>query len=176
VRVPDRFVFVVMGVSGSGKTTIGEKLAERLGWEYAEADEFHPAANVEKMAAGIPLSDEDRWPWLQKIAARIDARIAARAPAVVTCSALKRSYRDVLRRREVQIVHLDGTYELIAARLAARRGHFFRPELLASQFAALEPPAPDEGAIVVSIDDDPDAIVDRILADAGNPLASSPGP
>jgi gluconokinase len=160
---------VVMGVSGSGKTTVGAMLAERLGRPYAEADSFHPEANVAKMAAGHPLDDDDRRPWLAAIAAWIDQRIARGEPAVVTCSALKRTYRDVLRRPEVQFVYLDGSPALIAQRLAARKGHYFRAELLASQFADLEPPAPDEGVIAVSIDPPPAAIVDAILRAIGAP-------
>jgi gluconokinase len=164
---------VVMGVSGSGKTTVGAMLAERLGRPYAEADRFHPEANVAKMAAGHPLDDEDRRPWLAAIAAWIDERIARREPAVVTCSALKRQYRDVLRRPEVQFVYLEGSPELIAKRLAARHGHFFRAELLASQFADLEPPAADEAVVTVSIDAPPAAIVDAILQAMGHAAQGS---
>jgi gluconokinase len=158
---------VVMGVSGSGKTTVGALLAERLGRPYAEADGFHPEANVAKMAAGHPLDDEDRRPWLAAIAAWLDERIARREAAVVTCSALKRKYRDVLRRPEVQFVYLHGSQELIAQRLAARTRHFFKQALLASQFADLEPPAPDEAAVTVSIDAPPAAIVEAILRAIG---------
>jgi gluconokinase len=164
--IPARFVMVVMGVSGSGKTTVGKLLAGRLGWQYAEADDFHSPANVAKMAAGHPLTDDDRWPWLRAIGAWIDAHIAKREPGVVTCSALKRKYRDILRRPEVRIVYLQGSHELIAARLSARKGHFFKPDLLASQFADLEEPAPDEDALVVSIDADPAVVVERIAAGA----------
>jgi gluconokinase len=162
--VPDRIVFVVMGVSGSGKTTVGAMLAGRLGWDYAEADAFHSEANLAKMASGQPLDDADRWPWLAAIARWIDARIARGAPGVVTCSALKRAYRDVLRRPQVQIVHLAGAQQLIARRLAARHGHFFPPAMLASQFAALEPPTADEGVIEIRVDLPPSEIVDAILA------------
>jgi len=165
IQRPARFVMVVMGVSGSGKTTIGKLLAGRLGWQYAEADDFHSPANVAKMAAGHPLTDEDRWPWLRAIAAWIDEHIAEHKPGVVTCSALKRKYRDTLRRPEVQIVYLQGSQELIAARMSARKGHFFKPELLASQFADLEEPTPDEHVLVVSIDAEPEAVVDHILAE-----------
>jgi gluconokinase len=163
----DRFVLVLMGVSGSGKTTVGALLAGRLGWPYAEADAFHPQANVAKMAAGHPLTDEDRWPWLQAIGAWIDGQIARREPGVVTCSALKRKYRDVLRRPEVQFVYLEGTIDLIGRRLAARQGHFFRAEMLASQFADLEPPVPDEGVVSVPIAGTPAEIVDAILVAMG---------
>lgn len=139
-------VVLVMGVSGSGKTTVGTLLAERLGWAYAEADSFHPAANVAKMHAGQPLTDADRLPWLDAIGAFIDRTSAQGAPAVVTCSALKRSYRARLRagRPNVAVIYLDADVETVRARLAGREGHFFPPELLASQFRDLEVPAADE--------------------------------
>jgi gluconokinase len=156
-------IVLVMGVSGSGKTTVGTLLAQRLGWPYAEADGFHPAANIAKMAAGHPLTDADRMPWLHAIAAWIDQRIAAGGGGVVSCSALKRAYRDMLRRPEVRFVYLKGSHQLIAARLAARHGHFFQPELLDSQFAALEEPGPDEDVLTVPIGDTPAGIVDRIV-------------
>jgi gluconokinase len=160
-------VLVVMGVSGSGKTTIGALLAGKLGWAYAEADDFHSPANVAKMAAGHPLTDEDRWPWLQAIGAWIDGQLARGAPGVVTCSALKRAYRDVLRRPGVTLVYLHGSRELIAERMAARHGHFFTPALLDSQFATLEEPAPDEGVVTVPIDGTPAEIADAIVAATG---------
>lgn len=156
---------VVMGVAGSGKTTIGEKLAERLGWPYQDADKFHPAANVQKMSAGHPLTDEDRWPWLRAIADEID-RVCSRAGHVVIgCSALKRAYRDVLvhDRDDVRIVYLDGSQELIARRLKARKGHFMPPALLDSQFSTLQPPGPDEHPVTVSIDASVEAIVGAIM-------------
>jgi gluconokinase len=153
-----------MGVAGSGKTTIGEKLAERLGWPFEDGDRFHPKANVEKMSAGHPLTDEDRWPWLQAIADEIDRVGKQAAHVVIGCSALKRSYRDVLvhGRDDVRIVYLDGTQELIARRLAARKGHFMPPSLLESQFRTLEVPGPDEHAITVSIDVSVEQIVSNI--------------
>jgi gluconokinase len=162
----DRSVILLMGVSGSGKTTVGALLARQLGWKYAEADSFHPPANIEKMAAGHPLDDEDRRPWLAAIATWIDATIAAGEPAVVTCSALKRAYRDQLGagRPQVQMVYLKGDRDLIAARLAARQGHFFTAAMLDSQFADLEEPTADEGALVVSIAGTPKKIVEDILA------------
>ena len=165
--MPNRLVFVVMGVSGSGKTTVGAMLAGRLGWDYAEADAFHSEANLAKMASGHSLDDADRWPWLAAIVRWIDDRIARGVPGVVTCSALKRAYRDILRRPQVQIVYLAGAQELIARRLAARHGHFFPPAMLASQFAALEPPAADEGVIEIGIDRTPAEIVDAIIAATG---------
>jgi gluconokinase len=172
----DRSIILVMGVSGSGKTTVGALLAGQLGWPYAEADSFHPAANIEKMAAGIPLTDADRGPWLTAIGQWIDAEVAAGRPGVVTCSALKRVYRDQLRagRPQVQIVYLQGSRDLIATRLAARHGHFFRADMLDSQFAALEEPTPDEGALVVSIGKTPKEIVEDILARLGR--GPAPGP
>ena len=160
-------VLVVMGVSGSGKTTVGSLLAGRLGWRYAEADDFHSEANVAKMAAGHPLTDDDRWPWLAAIAAWIDERIATREPGGVTCSALKRSYRNILHRPEVEFVYLEGSPELIARRLAARHGHFFKADMLASQFADLEPPAPDEPVVTVPIDGSPEQIAAAIVAATG---------
>ena len=151
----------MMGVSGSGKTTIARGVAERLGWEVVEGDDFHPPANVAKMSAGIPLQDEDRWPWLAAIAARIDVLRAAGRSAVIACSALKRSYRAVLigERKDVVLVYLQGTQALIAARVAARKGHFMPPGLLDSQFAALEEPGPDEHPITVSVAPAPAEIV-----------------
>jgi gluconokinase len=156
-----------MGVSGSGKTTVGALLAGRLHWPYAEADDFHPPANVAKMAAGHPLTDDDRWPWLHAIGAWIDERIARGEPGVVTCSALKRKYRDVLRRPEVAVVYLKGDHDLIAQRLAARHGHFFKPALLDSQFADLEEPTPEEHVVTVQIGGTPSEIVDDIVAATG---------
>jgi gluconokinase len=161
----DPTIIVVMGVSGSGKSTVGALLAGELHWPYAEADDFHPHINIEKMAAGHPLTDEDRLPWLAAIGAWIDEQIAAGKSAVVSCSALRRSYRDRLRagRPQIRVVYLRGDRELIAARLAARHGHFFHAEMLDSQFAALEEPTPDEHALVVSIGGTPQQIVRQIL-------------
>jgi gluconokinase len=158
------FAVVVMGVSGSGKSTIAEHLAARLGWRYVDGDLFHPPSNVAKMSAGHPLSDEDRWPWLRAIAAEIDELLAAGISSVVACSALKRVYRDILvhGRDDIRIVMLDGTKELIAKRLAARKGHFMPPGLLDSQFRTLEPPQPSERPVTVSIDAPVDSIVDDI--------------
>ena len=163
---------VVMGVAGSGKTTVGEKLAERLGWPYEDGDRFHPRANVEKMSAGHPLTDEDRWPWLQAIAGEIDRVCRRGGHVVIACSALKRAYRDVLvhGRDDVRIVYLDGTQELIAGRLKARKGHFMPPALLESQFKALQRPSPDEHAVTVSIDAPVEAIVDDLMRKLGPDL------
>lgn len=156
---------MVTGVSGSGKTTIGPLLAGTLHWTYAEADDFHQRANVDRMAAGHPLTDEDRLPWLAAIGRWIDERRAAGEPGVVSCSGLKCAYRDVLRRGrpEVQVIFLDGGRELIERRLVARHGHFMKASMLDSQFADLERPAPDEHAITVSIDATAAEIVDTIL-------------
>jgi gluconokinase len=163
---------VLMGVAGSGKTTIGEKLAERLGWPYEDADKYHPKANVEKMSAGHPLTDEDRWPWLQAIADEIDRVCKQKGQLVIGCSALKRAYRDVLvhGRDDVRIVYLDGTRELIARRLKARKGHFMPPALLDSQFSTLQPPGPDEHPVTVSIDAPVETIVDDIMRKLGSDL------
>jgi gluconokinase len=155
-----------MGVSGSGKSTIANHLAKRLGWRYEDGDRFHPPANVAKMSAGHPLTDEDRWPWLKAIADEIDRLAASGEHAVIACSALKRAYRDILvhGREDVRIVFLQGTQELIAERLAARKGHFMPPGLLASQFRTLEPPDVGERPITVSIDASVEAIVDDIVS------------
>jgi carbohydrate kinase (thermoresistant glucokinase family) len=170
----DARVAVVMGVSGVGKTTIGEALAHRLGWRFADADTFHPPENVAKMQAGHPLDDNDRAPWLAAIAARIDAWRAGGECGVVTCSALKRRYRDTIigQRPDVPLVYLDGGRELIAARLAKRHGHFMPPGLLDSQFEALEPPGPDENPIIVSVDLPAAAIVDMLVMALSRPNAT----
>jgi carbohydrate kinase (thermoresistant glucokinase family) len=159
-------VIIVMGVSGSGKSTIGALLANRLQWDYQDADWFHPAANVDKMHNGIPLTDEDRWPWLRAIAAWIDDARGAGRHAVIACSALKRRYRDILigERSDVRLVYLKGTESLIARRIATRHEHFMPPSLLQSQLAALEEPGADEKTIVVSIEPPPQEIVARILS------------
>ncbi|MGE0285326.1 MAG: gluconokinase [Bradyrhizobium sp.] len=156
---------IVMGVSGAGKSTIAEALAGRLGWRCEDGDRFHPETNVAKMSAGEPLTDEDRWPWLKAIADEIDRLCGKQQRAVFACSALRRAYRDVLvhGRDDVRIVFLDGTKELIAGRLAARKGHFMPPGLLDSQFETLERPAPAEGAVTVSIDATVAAIADDIV-------------
>lgn len=158
-------VILLMGVSGSGKSTIGAALAQKLGWPYADADEFHPPANVAKMRSGEPLTDDDRWPWLKAIAAHIDETRAEGRHAIVSCSALKRVYRDILigARDDVRLVLLDGTKEEIFARMSARKDHFMPLALLDSQFATLERPGEDERAIAVSIDGTPEEIATAIL-------------
>jgi gluconokinase len=154
-------VTVLMGVSGSGKTTIGKLLAEKLGTEFAEGDAYHPPANVEKMRRGIPLDDADRWPWLEILSREIDCWLAAGTDVVLACSALRQSYRDVLAngRPEVRFVFLKGDQQLIRARLDRRQGHYMPPSLLASQIATLEEP---EGAITVDVAGTPEAIVAEI--------------
>ena len=163
---------IVMGVSGSGKSTIAGKLAERLGFSCEDGDRFHPPSNVAKMSAGHPLTDEDRWPWLRAIAREIDRVCAAGGHVVIACSALKRAYRDILvhGRNEVRIIYLSGTQDLIAGRLAQRKNHFMPPGLLDSQFKILEPPEPAENAVTVSID----ASVDEIVGDIVRQLRPRP--
>jgi gluconokinase len=162
-------VLVLMGVSGCGKTTVAEILTERLGWAYEEGDTLHPQANVEKMAAGHPLDDADRVPWLEKVADWIEGRLGADENGVITCSALKRAYREVLNRRGhgVEFVHLAGTKALIAERLASRKGHFMPPGLLDSQFEALEEPDADEPAVRVDITPAPHVIAQNIIDKLG---------
>jgi len=146
-----------MGVTGSGKSTAGRKLAESLGWEYFDADDFHSAANVAKMKNGVPLNDEDRKPWLESLRRLIQERLADDQPAVLACSALKENYRDVLIVDErVKLVYLKGDYDLIKARLSARSNHYMNPALLESQFQTLEEPT---GAFCVDIQSTPDQIV-----------------
>lgn len=146
-------VLIVMGVAGCGKTTVGLGIAEHLGWNFQEGDALHPAANVAKMAGGTPLDDADRWPWLAIIAQTIDGWRAQGASGVVTCSALKRRYRDILigDRADVRLMYLRGSRALIGERLGARKGHFMPPALLDSQFAALEEPGADERPIVLDV-------------------------
>lgn len=160
---------VVMGVAGCGKSTIGEALAKKLGWPFRDADSFHPVANVAKMSAGTPLTDDDRWPWLEAIAAWIDDRRATGQPGIVSCSALKRAYRRVLLdgRPDVALIYLKGDHALIADRMARRRNHFMPPSLLDSQFATLEEPAAEERPLVVSIEYPPKRVVEQVLAGLG---------
>jgi gluconokinase len=156
-------IVIVAGASGSGKTTVGAMLAGRLHWPFADGDDFHSDANIEKMRAGIPLTDADRWPWLRAIAAWMDERIARDESAVVTCSALKRSYRDILLdgRPEARLAFLLVDREVLARRLAARHAHFFREELLTSQLDILELPQPDERAVTV-VEHSPDRPADTV--------------
>lgn len=153
-----------MGVSGSGKSTVGAVIAQRLRVPFADADDFHPPANIAKMSSGRPLDDDDRRPWLESLGDWLAEH--EDTGAVLSCSALKRSYRDLLHSRAdgLQVLHLSGSPEVVEARLAARAGHFMPPALLRSQFATLEPLAPDEQGTTIDIDQDVDAIVDRYLA------------
>ena len=157
---PPQFV-IVMGVSGSGKTTIATALAHRLGWDFAEGDDFHPAANVEKMAHGVPLTDKDRWPWLRAIGAWMDQHAREGRSAVITCSALKRAYRDLLveGRERVRFCDIDVPAQELQRRLAARTGHYMPASLLPSQLAALQPLDPDEPGVVVHAHGDPQEVV-----------------
>jgi gluconokinase len=162
--VPDPALVVVMGVSGSGKTTLAEGIARRLHWEFQEGDDLHPAANRDKMARGEPLTDVDRRPWLQAIGRWMDDRLAQGSSAVLTCSALRRSYRDQLRRGRPEVVfcHVTASEETLRERLEARRGHYMPASLLPSQLATLEPLEPDEPGVTVSAKGSPD----DVLADA----------
>lgn len=160
-------VLVVMGVSGSGKSTVARLVADRLGWDLQEGDDLHPRANVEKMAAGIPLTDDDRWPWLGLVADWIDVHRAEGEHGVITCSALKRSYRDLLARPDVAFVHLASDRSVLSGRLGTREGHFMPASLLDSQLATLEPLQPDERGIVVDGASSPEAEADEIVARLG---------
>jgi gluconokinase len=157
-----------MGVSGSGKSLIGAAFAEALGVDFVEGDEYHPAENVERMSRGIALTDDDRAGWLRSLAARIREANDADTGLVMTCSALKRSYRDILRVEsdELRFVFLQGPRSLIAERLAGRRGHFMHPSLLESQFATLEEPSPDEHAWVCDVKQSPQDLVAALVARA----------
>lgn len=163
---------VVMGVSGSGKSTVGAALAQRLRVPFADADDFHPPANIAKMTAGHPLDDDDRYPWLESIGEWLAAREAG---GVMSCSALKRRYRDQMRRHrpDVEFLHLAGTLEVIGRRQASRPGHFMPAALMASQFSTLEPLEPDERGIAIDVGQDIDSIIEDFIAatdpDAGEP-------
>lgn len=174
VRGDPPIVLVVMGVSGSGKSTVAGMLAGRLGWDLEEGDDLHPEENVAKMAAGIPLTDEDRWPWLERIAAWIQVHTASGIPGVVTCSALRRTYRDRLAGPGVAFVHLDGSAETLASRLSARMDHFMPQSLLGSQLATLEPLEDDENGIVVDLGRRPKDEVKEIMRRLG--LEALPAP
>ncbi len=156
---------VVMGVAGCGKTTVAQLLAQRLGWAMAEADDFHPKTNIVKMASGVPLDDDDRWPWLRSIRDWTTEQESADQDSIVTCSALKRVYRDVLRQAQgrVRFVHLEGTAEVIGDQIQRRSKHFMPASLLPSQFAILEPLGPDEDGVVVPIGSTAEATADEAL-------------
>jgi carbohydrate kinase (thermoresistant glucokinase family) len=167
-------VLVLMGVSGSGKTALAEALVARLGWRFQEGDALHPPANVEKMRSGRPLDDADRWPWLDRIAAWIDARLAARESGVITCSALKRAYRARIigGRRDVRLLFLTASPALLAERVARRRHEYMPASLLESQLRTLEPPGADEDPIVLSVDRPIADLVEQVMA----ALAPTPRP
>src|SRR5215471_18704469 len=158
-------MIIIFGVSGAGKTTVGKLLARELGWQFIEADDFHSAANIEKMRSGRPLTDEDRWPWLDRLRKKIEQLLAAGENAVLACSALKRAYRDVLRvSDEVKFVFLRGDYSLIEKQLHSRHRHFLNPDLLQSQFDELEEPQPDEHALTIQLGRTSQAIVEEMQA------------
>ncbi|GIX49744.1 MAG: gluconokinase [Candidatus Tectimicrobiota bacterium] len=166
MRPSPPLVLLLMGVAGAGKTTIGRLLAQELGWPFVDGDDLHPPANVDKMRRGIPLTDADRWPWLQAVRRCIEAYLAEGQSAVVACSALKQAYRELLQQGDARVVlvYLRGEEALLRQRLAARRGHFFAPQLLASQLAALEAP---HDALVVDVALPPQEIVRTIRTALG---------
>jgi gluconokinase len=158
-------IIVIFGVSGAGKTTIGKILAEQLGRRFLEADDFHPAANIERMRNCHPLTDEDRWPWLDCLRKQIEEFLSAGENAVLACSALKRAYRDRLRvSDEITFVFLRGDYALVEKQLRSRHGHFMNAALLQSQFDDLEEPQPDENVLTIELGRTPEEIVERIEA------------
>lgn len=169
-------ILVVMGVSGSGKTTIAEELAARLGWPFEEGDALHPATNIAKMHAGIPLTDDDRLPWLERVAAWIDGQRAKKQPGIITCSALKRSYRQIVigNRLEARLVYLRGGRDVIAQRLAGREGHFMPKSLLQSQIDTLEEPGPEEDPLIVDIGPPAKQLVESIIRLLGTSATISP--
>jgi gluconokinase len=160
---------VLMGVSSSGKSTTGLLLSELLGWPFRDADSFHPAANIAKMSRGIPLEDSDRWPWLDAIAAWIDENLAAHQSVLVSCSALKKSYRRrlVRDRADVRLVFLQGSFALLGKRMAERRDHFMPLSLLQNQFEVLEAPSPEENALVVSVALPVERVAQTIIVELG---------
>ena len=159
-------IVIIFGVSGAGKTTVGKLLARELGWRFIEADDFHSAANIEKMRNGHPLTDEDRWPWLDCLCKQIEQLLSARENAVLACSALKRAYRERLRVSEtVKFVFLRGDYALVEKQLHSRHGHFMDANLLQSQFDDLEEPQPGENVLTIELGRTPEDIVKRIKAE-----------
>jgi gluconokinase len=156
-------MIIIFGVSGAGKTTVGTLLARELGWRFIEADDFHPAANIEKMRSGRPLTDKDRWPWLERLREQITRSLAAKENTVLACSALKRAYRERLRvSDDIKFVFLRGDYAFIEDQLRQRRGHFMNPALLRSQFADLEQPGPAEDVLTVKLGPTPEELVKEI--------------
>lgn len=168
-QVEPPVVLVLMGVSGCGKSTVAGLLAGRLGWALEEGDDLHPPANRAKMEAGHPLTDEDRWPWLETVAQWVDQRLDAKESGLITCSALKRSYRDIINRRGsgVVFVYLAGSRETIATRLRARQGHYMPSSLLDSQFAALEEPTADEPQVRIEVGPPAQVIADNVIETLG---------
>ena len=159
-------IVIIFGVSGAGKTTVGKLLARKLSWPFIEADDFHPTANIEKMRGGHPLTDKDRWPWLERLRQQIERSLATRENAVLACSALKRAYRDRLRvSDEVKFVFLSGDYARIEKQLRSRHGHFMKPDLLQSQFRDLEEPQPDEHVLTIELGGTPEELVERIKSE-----------
>ena len=156
-------ILVVMGVSGAGKTTIGQLLSQRLGWPLMDADDFHPAGNIEKMRSGTPLTDEDRWPWLDRLNGLLKEKDSNGESALLACSALKQKYRDRLAAgtKDLRWVYLKGSFDLIEARLKARKGHYMKAGLLESQFATLEEPV---NALLAPIAAEPEAIAESVIA------------
>jgi gluconokinase len=156
-------IVIVFGVSGAGKTTIGKLLAEELGWRFLEADDFHPRTNIEKMRRGRPLTDEDRWPWLERLREQLMRSVAAKENAVLACSALKRAYRERLHvSDDVKFVFLCGDYVVVEKQLRRRRAHFMNPELLRSQFTDLEEPGADEDVLTIELGRTPEELVEEI--------------
>lgn len=160
-------VLVIMGVSGTGKSTLGGLLAGQLGWDLAEGDDFHPAENVAKMASGTPLTDEDRWPWLDRVAEWVNGHAESGTHGIVTCSALRRVYRDRIGGPGVLFVHLEGSRSLVSDRLSRRLDHFMPETLLGSQYATLEPLEDDERGIVISVDRSPRELARQIVRQLG---------
>jgi carbohydrate kinase (thermoresistant glucokinase family) len=173
VTITSAPILIVMGVAGTGKSTVAGLLAERLNWELQEGDDLHPPANVAKMAAGIPLDDQDRWPWLDAIAAWIASKRERGEPGLVTCSALKRSYRDRLRGPDVIFVFLNGPREVIEARMTSRKDHYMPLSLLDSQLATLEPPTSDENVLEVNLSADTHEEVAEVLQALEGRIGSS---
>ncbi|GAB3526053.1 gluconokinase [Arthrobacter monumenti] len=176
---PKTTALVVMGPSGTGKTTVAELLGERLGWATFEADEFHQPANIDKMTRGIPLTDEDRWPWLRSIRDHLSEQEDKEQNSVVTCSALKRVYRDVLRETSAKVIFIEltGPIDLIAERMEGRSGHFMPKSLLQSQFDTLEELAPEEAGVKADVSNTPDEIVAKVLKELNlDSQASAGGP
>jgi gluconokinase len=158
-------IVIIFGVSGAGKTTVGKLLARELGWRFIEADDFHSAGNIDKMRSGHPLTDEDRWPWLERLRQKIERSLSTGENAVLACSALKRAYRDRLcLSNETKFVFLRGDYALVEKQLRSRHRHFMNAKLLRSQFADLEEPKPDEDVLTIELRRKPQELVEEIKA------------